>query len=317
MTFDHLYDRFKAEIQPLDPSVNHSSSKLMRSQTLRAIPAEILVQAPEVPGFDGWICFLLDNKILYPSPASALAWNPSLYDPGVKSVIIGTTKDEGTLFTRTLGATSVRQWQPCLDRLVDQSLHHEAEAIYGRPQTDAEAQSISTKILAARSSEYPTHALCEGMLAQHGAQREVHRYYIDRPLEAMERLRISPGVPHGTEMAFTLMSDLGQTYMTEEEKEFGHRVMKEYIRFVHGHGFTPLDTTDATSSVFQTDSVAQEHGAKSERVAIIWSQDLKFQTGPFERLDERTLDFWRRNEELELKAQSRFHRSFQEIHSKL
>ncbi|KAF9283488.1 hypothetical protein BGZ74_001912 [Mortierella antarctica] len=105
-------------------------------------------------------------------------------------------------------------------------------------------------------------------------------------LEVVDKLGLRLGVPHGTDMAFTTMSDLNQQYMTEQEKAFGHRVMEGYFRFAYG-----LDPDDLYKMV------RWNAGSKDRGGAIVWSKDFEFRVGAFERMDERTIDLWRNNEE--------------------
>ncbi|KFH74031.1 hypothetical protein MVEG_01244 [Podila verticillata NRRL 6337] len=295
-TFDHLYNHIKAKVAPsvaeyerIPSGSNIGQELLQRAQALRGVSADILMKAPEVKGADSILYPNLDNKFLFPSPRSLIARDSSHYDPGVKSIIFGTTKDEGTLFASTHGATDIRQWQSFLDRWVNPRLHQEVEFIYGKPQSGAEARSFSSKILGDLFSAYPTHSACEGFLASGGKQRVLYRIYVDRSLEAVDNLRLGLGAAHGTDMGFTTMSDLSQQYMTEQEKAFGHSVMEKYFRFAYG-------LEDELIPV-ETDMVDWKAGGKDDRVAMVWSKDFEFRAGAFERMDERTIELWRRNEE--------------------
>ncbi|KAH7042496.1 Alpha/Beta hydrolase protein [Linnemannia elongata] len=294
-SFDHLYRHIKVEDAPTvtesqkPPSGDHAQELLQRAQTLRSVSADILMQVPEVKGIDSILYPNLDNKFLFPSPRSLIAKDSPHYDPGVKSVIFGTTKDEGTLFISTHGAINIRQWQPFLDRWVNPELHQEVEAIYGRPQTGADARSFSSKILGDLFSAYPTHSACEGFLAQDDKQRLLYRFHVDRSLEALDNLQLDLGVAHGTDMGFATMSDLSQQYMTEREKAFGYRVMEKYFRFAYG--------LEDETTPDEPDMVGWKAGSKDGRVATVWSKDFEFRAGAFERMDERTIELWRRNEE--------------------
>ncbi|KAF9420696.1 hypothetical protein BGZ76_004063 [Entomortierella beljakovae] len=294
--FDHLYNNTQSEDAPMvtgsEKIPNRGSlgqELLQRVQTLRRIPADILMHIPEVKGIDSILYPNLDNKFLFPSPQSLIARDSPHYDPGVKAVVFGTTKDEGTLFASTHGATDIRQWQSFLDRWVDPKLHQEVEAIYGKPKTGADARSFSSKILGDLFSAYPTHSACEGYLAQDDKQRVLYRFYVDRSLEAVDNLQLDLGVAHGTDMGFATMSDLSQKYMTEQEKAFGYRVMEKYFRFVYG-----LEDEAIPS---ESDMVGWKVGSKNGRMATIWSKDFEFRAGVFERMDGRTIELWRRNEE--------------------
>ncbi|KAF9335981.1 hypothetical protein BGZ91_010229 [Linnemannia elongata] len=208
--FDHLYRHIKAEDAPTvtesqkTPNGNHGQELLRRAQTLRGVSADILMQVPEVKGIDSILYPNLDNKFLFPSPRSLIARNSPHYDPGVKSIIFGTTKDEGSL-------------------------------------------------------------------------------------EAVENLQLGLGVAHGTDMGFATMSDLSQQYMTEWEKAFGYRVMEKYFRFAYG--------LEDETTPDEPDTVGWKAGSKDDRVATVWSKDFEFRAGAFERMDERTIELWRRNEE--------------------
>lgn len=106
------------------------------------------MRAPETPGTDGFFYRLLDNKCQLSGPESVITRDPSSrYDPGVNSVIIGTTTDKGSLFAVTHGARTLSHWQPFLNRWIDLKLHREVEAIYGTPQMNDEARALSTKML--------------------------------------------------------------------------------------------------------------------------------------------------------------------------
>ncbi|KAF9325136.1 hypothetical protein BG006_011367 [Podila minutissima] len=292
-TFDQLYNHVKAEdlltVPEKEETPNGSNlgqALLHRAEALRSVSADILMQAPDVKGIDSILYPNLDNKFLFSSPKSFIARDSPHYDPGVKAVLFSTTANEGTLFTGTHGATGIRQWQSFLDRWVDPKLHQEVEAIYGKPRTGADAMSFSSKILGDLFSAYPTLSSCEGFLAQEDEQRVLYRQHIDRSLEVVDKLGLGLGVPHGTDMAFTTMSDLNQQYMTEQEKAFGHRVMEGYFRFAYG-----LDPDELYKMV------RQNAGSKDRSGAIVWSKDFEFRVGAFERMDERTIDLWRNNEE--------------------
>ncbi|KAF9558309.1 hypothetical protein EC968_007191 [Mortierella alpina] len=294
--FDHLYNHIQSEVAPTVKEIektpnggNLRQELLQRAQTLRGIPADILMQVPEVKGIDSIQYPNLDNKFLFPSPRSLIARDSPHYDPGVKSVIFGTTKDEGTLFASTHGATDIRQWQSFLDRWVNPKLHQEVEAIYGKPQTGADARSFSSKILGDLFSAYPTHSACEGFLAQDDKQRVLYRFYVDRSLDAVDTLQLDLGAAHCTDMGFATMSDLSQQYMTEQEKAFGFRVMEKYFRFAYG--------LEDETIPGESKTVGCRAGSKNGRMATIWSKDLEFRAGAFERMDERTIELWRRNEE--------------------
>jgi len=165
-------------------------------------------------------------------------------------------------------------------------LHQEVEAIYGKPQTGADARSFFSKILGDLYAAYPTLSCCEGYLAQKGKERVLYRQHIDRSLEAVDKLGLGLGVSHGTDMAFTTMSDLSQQYMTEQEKAFGYRVMENYFRFAYR-----LDP-DELNMMGRWKAGSNDGGG-----AMVWSNDLELQAGAFERMDQRTVDLWRQNEE--------------------
>ncbi|KAG0225053.1 hypothetical protein BGX31_007784 [Mortierella sp. GBA43] len=172
--FDHLCDVFWVDETRQKPEnhggLDYNSVELLhRAQALRDIPAEQLMQASELP----------ENEML-------MAKKPLYYDPGVKSVIIGSTRDEGSLFAATLGACSVRRWQSFLDLWIDPSLHHEVDALYGTPQTDNEARNLSTKMVGDLYMYYPTYSVCERMLALDDQDRTVYRYHSNRALKALE-----------------------------------------------------------------------------------------------------------------------------------
>jgi len=290
-TFDLLYNHVKAEDAPTVTDRNEypngsdlEQELLQHAQALRSASADTLMQAPDVKGIDSILYPNLDNKLLFPSPKSLIARNSPHYDPGVEAVLFSTTANEGTLFTASHGATGVRQWQSFLDRWVDPKLHQEVEVIYGKPQTKADARSFSSKILGDLFVAYPTLSSCEGYLAQEDKERVLYRQHIDRPLEAVDKLGQGLGVCHGTDMAFTTMSDLTQQYMTEQEKAFAYGVMENYFWFAYRLDPDDLNMTGRWKA-----------GSNAGGGAMVWSKDLELLAGAFERMDQRTIDLWREN----------------------
>ncbi|KAG0055039.1 hypothetical protein BGZ89_002514 [Linnemannia elongata] len=117
----------------------------------------------------------------------------------------------------------------------------------------------------------------------------LHRTTNSGSLEAIDNLQLDLGVAHGTDMGFATMSDLSQQYMTEREKAFGYRVMEKYFRFAYG--------SEDETTPDEPDTVGWKAGSKDGRVATVWSKDFEFRAGAFERMDEGTIELWRRNEE--------------------
>lgn len=263
-----------------------SKELLERAQAMRDLSAETFMQVPEVPGMDGFFYTQLDNKNMFPSPELLARRDPLDFDPGVKSVIIGATADEGSMFTTSHGTCSVRQWQSFLNRWVAPSEQTEVDAIYGTPMSNSEARSISARMVGDMYAGYPTSHGCQGLLGIENQERTIHRYYMDRPLKASEKFGQGLGVPHGSDMAFSLMSDLYLRYMTEEEKAFGYRMLDMYLQFVYG-----------VENALPGQKSSGVERRSSNGLATIWAEDLSVRTGPFERLSARQMDFWKKNEE--------------------
>ncbi|GJJ77455.1 hypothetical protein EMPS_09814 [Entomortierella parvispora] len=292
-TFDLLYNYVRAVNTAIKSAQEdtpyrsvHEQELLQRAHTLRNASVETLMQAPQFKGNNSILYPNLDNKFLFPSPKSLIASDSPHFDPGVKSILFSSTANEGTLFTSSNGATSLQKWRSFLDRWVDPKLHQDVESLYGKPQTDADAITFSGDIVGDILVAYPTLSSCQGYLAQKDEHQVLYRQYIDRSLEAVDKWGQGLGVPHGTDMAFTTMSDLNQLYMTEREKAFGYRVMEKYLQFAYGLGFDGLDRIG--------------HGEaeiKDGNGAVVWSKDFEFRTGDFERMNNRKIDLWRKNEE--------------------
>ena len=121
-------------------------------QSLRSIPADALVNVPDVPGNLSCSRLTLDNTSLFPCHSFQMIRDPSRMDPGVTAVFLGTTLDECSGFVSQMGAGTVAGFQQALDRVIDPKLHGRLLALYGTPPRTRRRNASRPGTCAIRSS---------------------------------------------------------------------------------------------------------------------------------------------------------------------
>ncbi|KFH73206.1 hypothetical protein MVEG_00427 [Podila verticillata NRRL 6337] len=259
-------------------------------ERLRAIPAKDLVKAGD-RGKVGMFIPTIDT-VLIDSDVRQWVHDPARYDPGVRAVMLGDCRDEGRMFVPTLGAQSLKHWPRFLARNCPPGMEKDFEAIYGTPTTNAEAASISAVVLSDSVFLYPIHATSRALL--HGGQREVVRFHFDRPLQVVEDMQLGLGAHHAAELPFLFCSDTYLGMLNEEEKVLSQRMMETWILFAwgeisHQHGLRH----GVEGSLLPAD--VGVGGQKME--AITFTEECTVEKKLVERLDARTLAFWRKTEQ--------------------
>ncbi|KAG0251691.1 hypothetical protein BG011_007443 [Mortierella polycephala] len=286
--FDHLCGHFGLNTADLT-----GAQKLER---LRKIPAKDLVKAAD-KGKVGMFIPTIDN-VLIQGDARQWVHDPSRYDSGLKAVMLGDCRDEGRMFVSTLGAKSMKRWPRFVARHCPPGLEKEFAAIYGSPKTDAEAASISALILSDSVFLYPIHATSLTLMQmahKTGAetQLEMARFHFDHPLQIVEDMELGLGAHHAAELPFVFGSDTYQDLFTEREKALCLRVMETWILFAWGEASRLYGLKHGVSSLLPSD--VGVGGQRKE--AVVFTEECTVEKKLVERLDARTLEFWRQSEQ--------------------
>ncbi|OAQ29434.1 alpha/beta-hydrolase [Linnemannia elongata AG-77] len=284
--FNHLCQHFK-----LNDSGLTGAQKI---EQLRKIHAKDLVKAAN-NGKVGMFIPTIDNVLIHSDPRGWVH-DGARYDPNVKAVMLGDCRDEGRMFVPTLGAKNLKRWPRFFARNCPPGQEKEFEAIYGIPKTDAEAASISAIVLSDSVFLYPIHATSRALLDGQ-PQLEMSRFHFDRPLQIVEDMELGLGAHHAAELPFVFGSDTYQEVFSEAEKELSLRVMEVWILFAWGETSRQHGLKHGQNSLLPSD--VGVGGQRKE--AIVFTEECTVEKKLVERLDARTLAFWRQSE-LWLKA---------------
>ncbi|KAI8600269.1 Carboxylesterase [Dissophora ornata] len=267
---------------------------VQKLESLRKIPAKELVKAGD-NGKAGMFIPTIDNVLL---KGDVREWmhDPSRYDPGLKSVMMGDCRDEGRMFVAEIGAKSMKHWPRFLARHCPPGEEKEFEVIYGLPKTDVDAARISALVLSDSVFLYPEHATSIALLRsrEEGPNREpldLARYHFDRPLQIVEDMNIGWGAHHAVELPFLFAADVYTDLFTEEEKALSLRMMDVWILFAWGVTSRQHGLNHGLNSLLPADA-----GAAGKKEAIVFTEQCTVEKTLVERLDARTLAFWRRSE---------------------
>ncbi|GJJ78587.1 hypothetical protein EMPS_10946 [Entomortierella parvispora] len=296
--FDHLCRHFglqSAADQPLT-----GAEKL---ELLRAIDATELVKAGDF-GRVGMFTPTIDDILIHQDPRIQLH-DPRAYDQGIEAVMLGDCRDEGRTFVPFLGAKSMKRWDKFFARNCppDEVSRREFEQIYGIPKTDKEARQISSRVISDSVFLYPTHATSLALMKKESPALDLVRFHFDRPLKLMEDMGIFIGAHHAIEIPFVFGSDAALALFKDPaEKELSRRMMEIWILFAWGetnrqYGLTRCHRDNSSTGVgFMSGLLPSDIGVKGRGEALVFSEQATVERGLCERLDDRTLAFWRKHE---------------------
>jgi para-nitrobenzyl esterase len=209
---------FDSLLQKLEIPLDLDSKEKLRR--LRDTPAEKLsatfqaIQIGSKPYHDG-------GKVI-PSnaPIQVLVRDLSAYDPNIQSVLIGTTKDEGTALARLFGDTTMQNWPNIVQKLVPApELAALFESTYGTPQTDEEVFLICSRYVGDSYFFYSTQNLVDTLreLAETRNGFKMVHYRFDVAMHRLTELAPGLGAMHAGELPFVFNPDDTKFVMTEKE----------------------------------------------------------------------------------------------------
>ncbi|KAI1308445.1 hypothetical protein EDD11_004268 [Mortierella claussenii] len=324
--FDHLCRHFRIDDDSCieDPEIRRCLTGVEKLDRLRSIPAVELVKAGDGNKVSMFIPSI--DSALIPDDVRTLVHDPSLYDPNIKSVMIGDCRDEGLAFVPTLGAKTLKRWDKFMKRYCPDTTQdrQEFERIYGtKPESDIEARKISARVLTDAVFLYPNYATTmalskssaytfeqkdAGVIKSRqagGTKRRTQdialvRFHFDRPLKFLDDMGLRLlGAYHGSELPYVFGSDSSLLFLTEEEKRLSERMMDLWILFAWGETSRQYGLRHGSRSVLPRDSmsVAGDGGGGLWQEAIVFTAACTVEKGQTERMDERKIAFWQRYEQ--------------------
>ncbi|KAI8346056.1 Carboxylesterase [Mortierella sp. GBAus27b] len=226
---------FDSLLQKLDIPLDLDGKEKMRR--LREVPTEKLNIAgthvvPRAcnPHYDGGK--VIPSKV----PIQVLAQDLSAYDPNIQSILIGTTKDEGTAFAATFGDAGSQNWPTHVKNLFRApELTSLFESVYGTPQNDEEAFLTSSRYAGDVLFHNPTQILVGKLreLAETRKGFKVAQYRFDVAMQRLTELAPGFGAMHAGELPFVFCPMDIRPLMTEEELTVSKEMQLIWIGFAN------------------------------------------------------------------------------------
>ncbi|KAI8346054.1 hypothetical protein B0O80DRAFT_491341 [Mortierella sp. GBAus27b] len=234
---------------------------------LREVPTEELLTVASriVPGAFH-LCY--DGGKVIPSkvPIQVLAWDLSAYDPNIRSVLIGTTKDEGTAFAK---------WPSILKRCVPvPELIHPFESVYGKPQTDKDVSPIAGRYNGDSVFYCPTQVLVDKLreLAETRKGFKMSQFRFDVAMQRLTELAPGLGAMHVGELPFVFNPEDTTPVMIEKELAVSKEMQLVWIGFANNDA--DISTTKNIQFTFTDDQTngTDENGSNISREAPEWTR---------------------------------------------
>ncbi|KAF9415398.1 hypothetical protein BGZ76_004801 [Entomortierella beljakovae] len=288
---DFLVDHFNI---PKDLS---DKEKLQR---VREIPGDVLGRAAESEKLSKFIPYV--DGVMVPEDVRSWTHKTEYYDRGVKALIVGDVKDEGSLFGAALASATVEGWTRMAEKYCPPGMEARKkwEALYGPIKTDEDAFNSSAKVAEHTIFTYPDFCTLralsqrEDLKASPGQDQgfELFQFFFDRHLDAVEARGEHIGAHHGIDLVFLFGPDLAiESVFTEEEKELSIKLQTTWIFFAHGETLAK-----EYFPVRITRSLDDYEYHEKEQEAILYSAQCTIGKVSSIRQGRLVIDFWQESE---------------------
>ncbi|KAF9090699.1 hypothetical protein BGX29_011338 [Mortierella sp. GBA35] len=273
-----LFDRLLKVLE-----ISEDLSALEKIKRLRAVPMDDLVKAVEASGPGLAYNPSHDGGKLLPSAVPIQTWSSQIanYDPSVKSIMIGTNKDEGSAFAAAFGEGNLAAYPHLVKQFAPSpQLVPLFESIYGVPQSDQDVVKILADVVGDLVFQYPVEQIV-GTLNElkkaRGDDFKYVRYHYDVELSKMRELVPGLGAMHAGELPIIFGPPLSEHVLTESELALSREIQKRWIGFANQK------------------AVVDEGGnlADPEKdEAVIWTHDHRVEVGKGRRLSKEAIVLW-------------------------
>ncbi|KAK3848348.1 MAG: Alpha/Beta hydrolase protein [Linnemannia gamsii] len=253
---------------------------------LRAVPMDELTAASDIAGPGLNYVPHHDGGKLMPSSTPIQAWSAQIssYDPSVKSIMIGTNKDEGTAFAAAFGTPKLASHSELVKKFAPSpQLIPLFESVYGTPESDQDAAKILAAVVGDLVFQYPAQQIVDILIqlqnSRSGSDNSLTlvRYHYDVALTKMEEIVPGLGAMHAGELPIIFGPPFSDTVLTESELAFSTEIQKRWIAFANQRPVTDANGKEADP-------------AKDE--AIVWTHDHHVEVGKGRRLSKEAMAFW-------------------------
>ena len=214
-------------------------SRVEKVRRMREVPVDELTRASDEAGPRfGYRPFHDGGKVLpFNIPVETWADSPLSYDPNLKVVLIGASKEEGYSLDNDFGERTLKTWPCMLNSFVSSpELVPLYEAAYGTPQVDEDVSRIMAEHLGDIVFHYPIERALNALVQVKQARGDafsLERYHFEIPTQATLNTHPSSGSMHGGELLFLFNPPMNETVFTPSELSAALKVQKRWIAFAY------------------------------------------------------------------------------------
>ncbi|KAG0206104.1 hypothetical protein BGX33_007577 [Mortierella sp. NVP41] len=256
---------------------------LEKVKRLRAVPMDELTQATETafPIMVYGPCH--DGGKFMPSTMPIQTWSThiSSYDPNLKSIMIGATRDEGSAFALAFGEPKLSRYPDIVQQFVPvPDLVPLFKSVYGVPKSDEDILQFLTEFIGDMIFQYPIEQIVNTLLElkkDRGDGFQLVRYHYNVGLTKMQEIDPRLGAMHAGELPIIFGPPLSELALTESELRLSKEIQKRWIAFAY-----QKPVTAEGGRVIDVE--------KDE--AIVWTDDYRVEVGKSSRLTKDAMVFW-------------------------
>ncbi|KAF9102057.1 hypothetical protein BGX29_004980 [Mortierella sp. GBA35] len=249
---------------------------------MRAVPMDELTQATETAFSVMAYGPFHDGGKFMPSTMPIQTWSThiSSYDLNLKSIMIGSTRDEGS-FALFLGEAKLSAYPGFVQMFVpDPELVPLFESAYGIPKSDEEVAKLLTAFVGDMQFQYPIAQTIDTLLElkkARGDDFQFVQYHYDVELSKMREMAPGMGAMHAGELPVIFGPPFSEQVFTRSEMALSKEMQKRWIGF-------------ANQKPVVDESGNFANPEKDE--AIIWTYDHRVEVGKGRRLSKEAIVFW-------------------------
>ncbi|KAG0004997.1 hypothetical protein BGZ79_007309 [Entomortierella chlamydospora] len=288
--FDFLVEHFNI------PNDLSSKEKIERLKQIPGYELGLAAESPKLRMFTPYI-----DGVIVPEDVRVWVHKTDLYDHGVKAVMVGDVKDEGSLFGASLGCDTVEGWARVTEKYCppDDESRKKWEDLYGAIKTGQDALEASIKVVKDSLFIFPDYSTLRALSKRKDLKKspsqdegfELFQYYFDRSIAAVDAKGVNLGAHHGIDLVFLFGPDFAiENVFTEEERQLSERFQMTWILFAHGETSDPHFPARITHPLDDF-----EYHAK-EKEAIVFTAEYTVEKEYAHRNGREVLDFWEQSE---------------------